>query len=106
MGKVVVDLSMSLDGFVAQPDDDAGPLHEWYFTGDTTSRHNKEFRLSEPSREVFDQVFETMGAVIVGRRTYDFTDGWGGSPPIPGAYFVLTHRPPDPPPRAAPASPS
>jgi hypothetical protein len=61
MGKVVVGLSMSLDGFIAQPDDEAGPLHDWHFTGDTTSHHDEDFRVPEPSREVFDQVFETMG---------------------------------------------
>jgi hypothetical protein len=57
MAKVIVALSMSLDGYIAGPDD--GPqlplgeggtaLFERYFTGDTPSRHHERFRLSGPS---------------------------------------------------------
>jgi len=34
VSKVVLDISMSLDGFIAQPDVAAGPIHEWFFAGD------------------------------------------------------------------------
>lgn len=94
MGDVVIDLSMSLDGFIAGPDDDAGPLHDWYFTGDTPSTRAEGFNLYEPSRALFDETVEATGAVVVGRRTFDFTHGWGGNPPVTAAYFVVTHHSP------------
>jgi hypothetical protein len=37
MSKVILDISMSLDGFVARPDDDPGPIHDWLFNGDTVN---------------------------------------------------------------------
>ena len=52
MGIVLTSHSMSLDGFIAQPDGKAGPLHEWLWTGDHSSRHGENFRLSESSREL------------------------------------------------------
>jgi hypothetical protein len=35
MSKVVIDLGISLDGFIAGPDDDPGKVFDWYFSGDT-----------------------------------------------------------------------
>ena len=37
---------------------------------------------------------EIDGATVVGRRTYDVTNGWGGKPPGKGSYLVMTHNPP------------
>jgi hypothetical protein len=34
MGKVIAQASMSLDGFIADTNDQAGPLHDWYYNGD------------------------------------------------------------------------
>jgi hypothetical protein len=63
MAKVVVALSMSLDGYVAGPGDGTqlslgeggNALFEWYFTGGTPSRHHERFRLSGASAKVFDE---------------------------------------------------
>lgn len=92
---VLLDISMSLDGFIAQPNDDPGPIHEWFFGGAVTSRHNEAFKTSGPSSEVLDETFTTTGAILTGRRTYDLTQGWGGSHPMPGVpVFVVTHEAP------------
>ena len=103
MGKVTLDMSMSLDGFITGPNASAEHplgiggerLHEWLFNGDTRSRYNEWFKLSESSREVFDESITTLGAIVVGRRWFDVIDGWGGNPPIPVPYFVLTHQVPE-----------
>lgn len=71
MTKVVLDISMSLDGFIAQPDDAAGPIHEWFFAGDEP--HARYPRLTPnhgPSGAVLDATHEATGGVIAGRRTY------------------------------------
>jgi len=102
MGKVVVDMSMSVDGFIAGPNDNSEQplgvggsiLHNWLFDGPAVSKHNDFFQLSnKESRDVFDESFDNEGAIVVGRRTYDIVDGWGGSHPNHGTpVFVLTHH--------------
>jgi dihydrofolate reductase len=108
---VVAAMSVSLDGFVAGAGD--GPalplgqggerLFDWYRSGDTPSRHYAgRFHLSAISAQVFDQRCDRAAAVIAGRRTYDIANGWGGNGALPGVpLFVLTHRAPVSPPRAA-----
>lgn len=114
MAKVMVALTMSLDGFIAgsndggeQPlGDGGGRLFDWYFDGDTPIRHYQEaasrgvsvppFKLSASSAQVFDELVDSGGAAVTGRRTYDIANGWGGNGPLPGLpLFVLTHNAPE-----------
>jgi dihydrofolate reductase len=96
MGKILLDISMSLDGFIARPNEDAGPLHDWFFNGETTSRYNEMFKTSGKNTEVLDELFRTTGAIVAGKRTFDLTDGWGGNHPLHGVpVFVLTHEVPE-----------
>lgn len=104
MTKVVIDMSISLDGFVAGPDEGKGwPLgrhggihvFDWYFSGTEECRHPL-FR-PEPgaNRREVERMFAESGAFIFGRRTYEIANGWGGRHPVNGApVFVLTHTPP------------
>ena len=95
MSKVVIDMSMSLDGFVAGPDDDVTHVFEWYTSGQEEVR-DPIFR-PEPgaNRDEVERMFAESGAYIFGRRTYEITDGWGGRHPVNGVpTFVLTHTPP------------
>jgi dihydrofolate reductase len=114
MSKVVIDMTMSLDGFVAGPEDgkdhplgkhDGMRIFDWYFSGKEQYRH--ELFRPEPGANL-DQVkllYEESGAFIFGRRTYDITNGWGGAHPVNGVpIFVLTHTPP--PPDSVPRGPS
>lgn len=89
--KVVLDITTSLDGFVARPDDDVSRLHEWLFSGDTPSGHNDLFRLSRESAQVFDELVDTTGAIVTGRRTYDVVGGWGGEHPVADRVVVISH---------------
>ena len=105
MGKVSVGLTMSLDGFIAGPND--GPerplgeggerLFEWFSSGDTEySMPGTEmvFRISSQSAELLTEVEKSMGAFVTGRRTFDITNGWGGNPPLGVPTFVVTHSVP------------
>ena len=102
MGKVSMGLSMSLDGFIAGPND--GPerplgeggerLFRWYSSGDTEYRlpgTEMVFKISPQSAELLREAHSTMGAFVTGRRTFDITNGWGGRPPLGVPTFVVTH---------------
>ncbi len=90
-GKVVVNRAMSLDGFIAA----AGHVMDW---GD--GRQLADF----VGAEEFGEIASATGAMLVGRRTSDVGDRMEAEEPgsvdypFSGPVFVLTHRPPDPPP--------
>jgi len=94
--KVGWDVTMSLDGFIADPNDSPGRLFDWYFKGDTPSAYGSAygFKLSSDDAKYFDAGIKTMGAIVTGRRTYEVSQAWGGSFFIPAPFFVLTHKPP------------
>lgn len=92
MGKVVLDVSMSLDGFTAGPNvRDAEPM------GDGGERLHAWMAENGPEGEidaaVRREVDAAVGATVIGRRTFDLGLGpWGGTP-WPGVpSFVVTHR--------------
>jgi dihydrofolate reductase len=93
MGKVFAEFSMSLDGFIAQADDEVMRLFAWYFSGDHayTLDSGLEFRVSEASAAVLDEVTHNTGALVSGRRTFDVSNGWGGGHPYGVPCFVVTH---------------
>ena len=106
MGRVAVGLTMSLDGFIAGPND--GPerplgeggerLFEWYSGGDTEYElpgTGMVFRISPESVELLREVNERMGAFVTGRRTFDIANGWSGNPPLGIPTFVVTHSVPE-----------
>ena len=105
MGKVSTGLSMSLDGFIAGPNDgperplgDGGErLFRWYSSGDTEYRlpgTEMVFNVSPHSAELLREAHSNMGAFVTGRRTFDITNGWGGRPPLGVPAFVVTHTVP------------
>lgn len=96
MGVIFSSFTMSLDGFVAYPDDSVGALFDWYNSGDVEVRpagYPITFRMSEASAAYWHQN-ETEGVFIAGRRIFDHANGWGGKPPNDSPTFVVTHRPP------------
>jgi len=94
--KVILDITMSLDGFIAGPNDPGKSLHHWLFNGDTPSAYNDFFKLSKKSAKVLDKLIKTTGAIVTGRRTYDITNGWNGKHPFPGVpVFVMTSHVPE-----------
>lgn len=87
LGNVVVDITVSADGFIATPDDDVTRLHRWAFVGTEGDGYTEEVR------ELFDT--EEFGAVVAGRRTYDCSGAWSGNPPIRAPYVILSHDVPE-----------
>jgi dihydrofolate reductase len=93
MGKVIAQASMSLDGFIADTNDQAGPLHDWYYNGDAEVT-GTDFRTSPASAEYLRTAWPAIGADVIGRRLFDLTNGWNGRPVVGDAVFVVTHQPP------------
>ena len=105
MSKVIVELTMSLDGFVAGPNDgpenglgDGGErLFQWYSSGDTAfplPGTDMVFRISRASTELLQEEWSNLGAMVAGRRMFDIAHAWGGHPPGGGPCFIVTHTPP------------
>jgi dihydrofolate reductase len=99
MSKVVALMSMSLDGFVADPNDGVAEVFDWYMSsGDvefnTGGSDPMTFKVSEPSAQHLRRLWSELGALITGRRTFEVADGWGGNHAW-GPAFVLTHTIPD-----------
>src|SRR5437762_2249341 len=102
MGRVIVDLSVSVDGFVAGPDD--GPenplgvggevLFAWMGAGPERNRLGPWFAPPDASKPVVEEWLRDVGAMISGRRTFDIANGWKNGHPIDAPIFVLTHQPP------------
>ncbi len=98
MGKVVANMSMSLDGFIADPADGVDQLFGWYFNGDTatpTADPQWTFRTSEASAGHLRDALTSVGALISGRRLFDITGGWNGNHPMGVPVFVVSHAVPD-----------
>jgi dihydrofolate reductase len=101
MGKVFVDITTSLDGFIAGPNDspDLGlgeggeRLQEWVY-GLATWRepHGLAGGTSGQDAEILDEAFRDTGAVVLGKRMFDNAKGWGDNPPFHVPVFVLTHE--------------
>ena len=98
MSASVLYMSMSLDGYIAGPNDEPenpggegfGRLHDWFTTPDG------EFgRPAGPAGQVWDEIFAT-GAVLAGRRTVEQVDHWNGDNHDGVPIFVPSHRPPGP----------
>jgi dihydrofolate reductase len=97
MGKVFSHMTMSLDGYIAGPDDQVGELFEWYEAGNVTvpsANESVSFRVDEASAGVLRELTGDPGALIAGRRLFDITDGWGDSHPAGAPVVVVTHHPP------------
>jgi hypothetical protein len=89
-------MTVSLDGFVAGPNDEVDRLFRWYFSGDTEipiSDGNMVLKVSPQSAEILKEALATYGAGVWGRRTFDFARAWGGHPPGSPA-FIVTHTVP------------
>jgi dihydrofolate reductase len=112
VGKVVVDISMSLDGFVAGPNptleeplgEKGEELHEWVVrTNYWRERHGLEGGEEDEDSEVIREASSSVGASVMGRKMFSGGSGpwesdprsmgwWGDEPPFHTPVFVLTHH--------------
>ena len=95
---VLTHMTMSLDGFIAQPDDNPAELFEWYEAGEVSIDNPNEnviFNVDEASAEVLRELTESVGAIVSGRRLFDITGGWGDKHPAGAPVVVVTHSEPE-----------
>jgi len=98
MGKVVTHMTMSLDGFVADPHDGVEELFGWYQAGTVTVPTADErwsFTVDERSAQMLREVLAATGALVCGRRLFDHTNGWDDRHPVGAPVVVVTHHPPE-----------
>jgi dihydrofolate reductase len=95
---------VSVDGFIADENDDVGPLHDWYFNGDTPITEGGEqqydhsgvgsrFKVSRASAEYVRTMWDGIGTIVMGRHLFDLVNGWEGHPPAGDHVVVVSHRP-------------
>jgi dihydrofolate reductase len=91
-------MTMSLDGFIADPDDGIEELFGWYGAGDVslpTANEGVSFSVDDASAEMLRGYLANTGALVSGRRLFDITDGWGDHHPVGAPVVVVTHQAPD-----------
>jgi dihydrofolate reductase len=90
MGRITANISMSLDGFITEPNeggenplgDDPGRLHDWMFDAKT-----------ETDAAIVDEIYASTGAVLIGKRMFVVGfEPWGDPPPFGMPVFVVTHE--------------
>jgi dihydrofolate reductase len=114
MSSVRCQIAISLDGFVAGPNqslenpigEGGMRLHEWMFeTAAWKEMQGQKGGARTADSDVIDEVFQNVGAYIMGRKMFGGGDGpwnaswrgwWGDEPPYHAPVFVLTHHPRDP----------
>lgn len=82
---------VSVDGFIADPQDGVGPLFDWYANGDVEIEGGA--KISAVSAEYVVPMLADIGTLVVGRHVFDITNGWEGKPPGGDHLVVVSHRP-------------
>jgi dihydrofolate reductase len=104
VGTVIMHNVVSVDGFIADSNDDVGSLHEWYFNGDVpiTDRNDpgfdhsgagSRFAVSSASVGYVRSMWASIGVIVMGRHLFDLVNGWEGVPPAGDHVVVVSHRP-------------
>ncbi|NKQ51861.1 deaminase [Amycolatopsis sp. K13G38] len=98
MTKVYTHMTMSLDGYIADPDDGIGELFGWYGAGEVTvptADENMRFQVDPNSAGLLRDILARTGALVCGRRLFDLTNGWGDNHPVGAPVVVVTHHVPE-----------
>jgi dihydrofolate reductase len=98
MAKIYTHMTMSLDGYIADPKDGTGELFGWYGAGEITVPSADErlsFQVDANSAEMLREVLAGAGALVCGRRLFDLTNGWNDNHPIGAPVVVVTHNAPE-----------
>lgn len=96
MGSVSTGFSMSLDGFVAEPDDSVERLFRWYSIGGADheiSSGGGAIKMNAEGAELVREAAKTIGSLVIGRREFELARGFGGRHPLDVPIVVVTHRP-------------
>jgi dihydrofolate reductase len=104
VGIVFMHNVVSVDGFIADQNDEVGPLHEWYFSGEIPiteggdqqydhSGVGSRFKVSRASAPYVQAMWDGIGTIVMGRHLFDLVNGWEGRPPAGDHVVVVSHRP-------------
>ncbi|MFZ0217989.1 MAG: dihydrofolate reductase [Candidatus Dormiibacterota bacterium] len=93
MSTVVMHSVVSVDGFIADADDQVGPLFDWLASGDVELVAGGTLKVSQVSAEYVQPMWASIGSMVIGRHLFDMTNGWEGSPPAGEHVIVVSHRP-------------
>lgn len=98
MGKVYSHMTMSLDGFIADPQDGCDELFGWYDGGDVAVPSGSDehtFHVDAASAQLLREILLGSGALVAGRRLFEIAHGWGDRHPAGAPVVVVTHTPPE-----------
>jgi len=98
MGNVVMHNVVSVDGFIADENDEVGPLFDWYVNGEHALAEDRQdttgqLKVSKASADYIRPTWAGIGAMVIGRHLFDMTNGWEGQPPAGEHVVVVSHRP-------------
>jgi dihydrofolate reductase len=93
MSTVFMHAVVSVDGFIADAEDNVDPLFEWYFNGDAEIVDGGPFKVSTDSIRYVRPMWQRIGTTVMGRHLFDLTNGWEGTPPAGEHIVVVSHRP-------------
>jgi dihydrofolate reductase len=86
--------SVSVDGFIADDHDQPGALFDWLLGGDVPLDESGVLKVSQASYDYVRPYWDRIGVTVAGRRVFDMTDGWDGTPPSGIDHVVVvSHRP-------------
>lgn len=83
MARVIMQAVVSVDGYIAYPDDTVGPLFDWYGNGDTELSARASgwtFHVSRASADYVQRFWDAIKVTVIGRHLFDTTNGWDGKP--------------------------
>lgn len=84
---------VSVDGFIADADDQVGPLFDWLSNGDVEIIDGGQIKVSRASADYVKTMWAGIGSMVIGRHLFDMTNGWAGQPPAGDHVIVVSHRP-------------
>lgn len=94
MSTVSAGFSVSLDGFVAEENDDISKLYGWMVGQVQQETPLDDMEYTEQGQDVNESRSASFGAIVSGRRTFDLAHGWGGQHPLGVPVVIVTHEPP------------
>jgi len=83
---------VSVDGYIADENDEVGPLFDWYENGDRPLGAGG-LMVSQASADYVRPTWDSVGSMVIGRQVFDMVNGWEGTPPAGEHVVVVSHRP-------------
>ncbi|EAQ00772.1 DNA-binding protein [Janibacter sp. HTCC2649] len=94
MSTISAGFSVSLDGFVAEENDDISKLYGWMVGQVQQETPLEDMEYTDEGKDVNETRSTSFGAIVSGRRTFDLAQGWGGQHPLGVPVVIVTHEAP------------